>query len=61
VDYMTEAEFAEMIRTPAETARYWRYTGYGPPSFKLGRRVVYKRSDVEKWLAGRRDKAGSAA
>ena len=33
------------------TLRYWRANGEGPPSFKMGRRVVYRRSEVEKWIA----------
>jgi predicted DNA-binding transcriptional regulator AlpA len=33
------------------TLRYWRHGGTGgPPSFKLGRRVMYRRAEVEKWL-----------
>lgn len=35
------------------TLRSWRYRKTGPPSFTLGAngRVVYRRRDVEKWLA----------
>lgn len=34
------------------TLRYYRATGEGGPrSGKLGRRVVYRRSDVEQWIA----------
>lgn len=32
-------------------ARYWRHLGTGPKSFRLGRRVLYRRHDVERWLA----------
>ncbi|MFF2085447.1 helix-turn-helix transcriptional regulator [Nocardia sp. NPDC058176] len=32
------------------TLRYWRHIGYGPASFALGRRVFYRRTDVEKWI-----------
>ena len=51
-DYLTTVEVAGLCRTPSETVRYWRHTGYGPPSFRLGRRVLYRRSDVEAWLDG---------
>ncbi|OBF91052.1 hypothetical protein A5791_15840 [Mycobacterium sp. 852002-51163_SCH5372311] len=37
--------------TPASTWRYWAHIGYGPASFKLGRRRVWRRSVVEAWLA----------
>ncbi|MFS3127483.1 helix-turn-helix domain-containing protein [Nocardioides sp. Bht2] len=49
-DHMTTAEVSELIRTPAETVRYWRHIGKGPRSFKVGRRVLYRRSDVDSWL-----------
>ncbi|MEE6288633.1 helix-turn-helix domain-containing protein [Georgenia sp. MJ173] len=49
-DLMTTPEVAEMLRTAEATLRFWRYEGTGPRSAKLGRRVVYRRSDVEQWL-----------
>ena len=52
---MTTAEFAELIRAPLETVRYWRYVGKGPRSFKVGRRVLYAADDVETWLANARE------
>ena len=35
------------------TLRYWRSNDQGPASFTLGPRgrVVYRRSEVERWLA----------
>lgn len=48
--YLTTVEVAEKCRTATETARYWRHIGYGPPSFKIGRRVLYRVEDVEAWL-----------
>ncbi|OBB79317.1 transcriptional regulator [Mycolicibacterium peregrinum] len=36
---------------PAGTLRYFRSTNQGPASFTLGRRVVYRRSEVERWIA----------
>jgi excisionase family DNA binding protein len=50
-EYMTTDELAAYIRTPAETVRYWRHMGAGPKAFKLGRRVLYDRADVQEWLA----------
>lgn len=43
-------EVARWLRTPAETVRYWRHIGKGPRSFKVGRRVLYKRIDVQEWF-----------
>lgn len=50
-EYMTTDEVAELLRTPVETLRFWRQTGKGPASFKLGRRVLYSRSVVERFVA----------
>jgi excisionase family DNA binding protein len=54
MEYMTTAEVAELLRTSPETVRWFRYVGKGPRSFKVGRRVLYDRSDVEAWLAAAR-------
>jgi predicted DNA-binding transcriptional regulator AlpA len=50
-DLLTTAEVAAITRAPASTLRYWRHLGTGPHSFRLGRRVVYRRGDVSSWLA----------
>jgi excisionase family DNA binding protein len=52
--YMTTAEVAELLRRPAETLRYWRWRGEGPPSFRIGRKVLYARTDVEAFIAQHR-------
>jgi hypothetical protein len=55
-DLMTTREVADWLRRPVETLRYWRWHGEGPPSFKIGRRVMYDRADVEAWLVEVREK-----
>ena len=49
--YMTTQEVADLVRAPVETVRYWRHVGKGPDAFKVGRRVLYRRTTVEHWLA----------
>jgi excisionase family DNA binding protein len=49
--YLTTKEVGELLRTPTETVRYWRHIGTGPASFKVGRRVLYAREDVEAFIA----------
>jgi DNA-binding transcriptional MerR regulator len=46
----TMEEVAKRVRAPLDTLRYWRAIGAGPPSFKLGRRVLYRDADVELWI-----------
>lgn len=54
-EYWTTSETSRFSRVPAETLRYYRHRGVGgPKSFKLGRRVLYARSDVEAWIAAAR-------
>lgn len=43
-------EVAVMTRLPVATLRYLRHCGTGPRSGKLGRRVVYRESDVLRWI-----------
>lgn len=55
MDLITTAELAELVRTSEETVRYWRHIGKGPRGAKVGRRVLYERAEVEKWLCELRD------
>jgi predicted DNA-binding transcriptional regulator AlpA len=50
-ELLTTPEVAMITRTPASTLRNWRNTGAGPRSFRLGKRVVYRHSDVQAWIA----------
>ncbi len=46
---LTTNEVAELYRTSPATVRYWRHMGYGPKGRKVGRRVLYERSEVESF------------
>jgi excisionase family DNA binding protein len=48
---LTTEEVADYFRTVPATVRYWRHVGKGPRSFKVGRRVLYRESDVQAWQA----------
>ncbi|CAJ1578993.1 helix-turn-helix domain-containing protein [[Mycobacterium] wendilense] len=52
-----------MTGVPKGTLRYWRHNNEGPASWTLGRRVVYRRSEVERWIAEQEQttKRGGAA
>lgn len=49
-EYPTASDLAEFTGTPASTWRYWSMRGEGPPSFKIGRRRVWRRAAVLAWL-----------
>lgn len=63
--FMTTAEVAELARTSPETVRYWRHVGKGPAGVKVGRKVLYDRDEVARWLRGlasaERQRVGGAA
>ena len=43
-------EVSELTGIAEATLRFWRHTGTGPPSAKLGRRVVYREAEVLAWI-----------
>ncbi len=57
---MTLEQVAEEFGVSVKTLRFWRYQGTGgPKSFKLGRRVMYDRSDVLAWYQAQRATANN--
>uniref|UniRef100_UPI0025EF9E65 helix-turn-helix transcriptional regulator n=1 Tax=Lapillicoccus sp. TaxID=1909287 RepID=UPI0025EF9E65 len=49
-ELLTLTEVAAIVRAPIATLRYWRHLGTGPRSFRLGRHVVYRASDLQTWI-----------
>jgi excisionase family DNA binding protein len=54
-ELLTITEAAELLRSPVATLRYWRHLGTGPRSFRLGRRVLYRRADLRTWIDAQAD------
>lgn len=52
---LTVAEVSELTRLPEATIRWFRHAGKGPRSAKLGRRVVYRESEVLAWIEAQFD------
>jgi len=52
--YLSEPQLSQRYAIPARSLQRWRCTGDGPPFVRLGpRRVAYRLSDVEAWMAAR--------
>jgi excisionase family DNA binding protein len=51
VELMTTAEASAVLGIPVGTLRYYRSSGTGPASFRLGGRIRYHRADVLAWVA----------
>lgn len=43
-------DVAEITGISEDTLRHWRHKGVGPPSARLGRRIVYRESEVQAWI-----------
>lgn len=52
---ITIQRLSEEIGVPEATLRYWRQQGTGPKSARIGRRVMYRRADVEAWIQAQFD------
>jgi predicted DNA-binding transcriptional regulator AlpA len=50
-ELLETGDVARVTLIPAGTLRFYRAMDVGPRCFKLGRRVVYRRSDVDAWVA----------
>ena len=53
-DLLTQDETAEFLRANARTLERCRSEGGGPTFVKVGRKVVYRLSDLEAYLARQR-------
>ena len=50
-ELMTTKDIENEYGIPEGTLRYYRSTGVGPASFRLGGRVRYRRAEVLSWIA----------
>ena len=48
-EYMTAAEAAEYLRIPLSTLYQKNHRREGPSASRLGRRLVYRRGDLDAW------------
>lgn len=47
--YLSQPEAAELLRLSPRTLERHRLSGTGPRFCRLGRRVVYRRADLDAW------------
>ena len=53
-DFMTPDEAAKELGIHVKTLARWRDRGEGPPFHRLGRRILYQRTVLERWIRGRK-------
>lgn len=46
-------EASERLNVPVATLRYWRHKGIGPRSARVGKRVMYRVSDLDTYIASK--------
>ncbi|MFG2670525.1 helix-turn-helix transcriptional regulator [Streptomyces sp. NPDC048445] len=47
--FLTTEEVAARYRTSPTTISWWRRTKYGPKGIKVGRRVLYPQTEIERF------------
>lgn len=60
-ELLDDKEVAALLKQRPQTLAGWRCDGRGPQFLKVGRRVLYRRVDVQIWLAGQIVRPGEAA
>ena len=50
-DLLLLEEVAALSRMSVSTLRWMRHKNAGPPAFRLGRRLVFRRSAVQQWIS----------
>ncbi len=58
-EYLILEEVADKARTKPSTLRAWRRQGKGPKSVVVAGRLLYRRSDVDAWLAAQFDEVAA--
>ena len=52
---MTLNEVSDLLGIPVATLYRWRHRGEGPPGYRIGRHVRFRRAAVEAWIESRAD------
>jgi len=60
MDLLTTAEAAEFLHIPLPSLRHWVATNTAPPSAKIGRRRMFRKTDLEAFVQSKFDAASAA-
>jgi excisionase family DNA binding protein len=47
---LTAQQLANYLGVPIATIYAWRYRRQGPPGFRVGKHLRFRRSDVQAWI-----------
>jgi excisionase family DNA binding protein len=49
-EWMTTEEVARHLHVSTRTVHDWRQTRNGPPAYRVGRRLLWRRAEVDAWV-----------
>jgi hypothetical protein len=49
-EFLTKEELAAELRRNPRTLDRWEALGIGPPRTHVGRKILYRRASLQKWL-----------
>jgi hypothetical protein len=59
-EFLTKEQLAMELQRNPRTLDRWHALGVGPPRTKLGRKIFYRRSSLQKWLLAQEIEGKSA-
>jgi helix-turn-helix protein len=60
-DFLTRDELASELQRSPRTLDRWETLGIGPPRTSVGRKILYRRASVQRWLAAQESHDGGNA
>ena len=60
-EFLTRDELASELRRSPRTLDRWDVLGMGPPRTFVGRKILYRRSSLLKWLAAQERRSSPEA
>jgi excisionase family DNA binding protein len=57
-ELLTLDEAADYLRRPVDTLRYWRKLGRGPKAARVGKGLLYRKAELDRWV---REQEGQGA
>jgi len=55
---LSAQQLADYLGIPLATLYAWRYRREGPPGFRAGRHLRYRKHDIDQWINDRLDNSG---
>jgi excisionase family DNA binding protein len=49
-EFLIRTEAADYLRVPVATLAAWAYRHTGPQFYRVGRRVLYRRAELDRWI-----------